>query len=193
MLGKTSESDLSEHLYDLIYELNAVSPSVLLAVLPQLEFKLKVWMFVKFEFLKFEELFEIQRWEKKVIFVGDLSVNLFLVCMNVLECACVLWFDTVLSSHESKAVSGWYLSGTHPSVCCLWIFALVDISIEWPIMLKPWRNFLAHEAKHTIIIQSVLVACRSLMVQHLGKASFINVSNALRVVRCCFPGHLTVF
>ena len=42
MLGKTSESDLSDHLYDLIYELNAISPSVLLAVLPQLEFKLKV-------------------------------------------------------------------------------------------------------------------------------------------------------
>lgn len=41
MLGKTSESDLSEHLYDLIYELNAIAPSVLLAVLPQLEFKLK--------------------------------------------------------------------------------------------------------------------------------------------------------
>jgi len=42
MLGKTSESDLSEHLYDLIYELNAICPSVLFAVLPQLEFKLKV-------------------------------------------------------------------------------------------------------------------------------------------------------
>ncbi|XP_052794341.1 sister chromatid cohesion protein PDS5 homolog A-like isoform X2 [Mya arenaria] len=41
MLGKTSESELSEHLYDLIYELNALCPSVLLAVLPQLEFKLK--------------------------------------------------------------------------------------------------------------------------------------------------------
>lgn len=42
MLGKTSESELSDHLYDLIYELNAIAPSVLLAVLPQLEFKLKV-------------------------------------------------------------------------------------------------------------------------------------------------------
>ena len=42
MLGKTSRSELSEHLYDLIYELNAIAPSVLLAVLPQLEFKLKV-------------------------------------------------------------------------------------------------------------------------------------------------------
>ncbi|KAL3879117.1 hypothetical protein ACJMK2_031429 [Sinanodonta woodiana] len=41
MLGKTSESELSEHLYDLIYELNGICPSVLLAVLPQLEFKLK--------------------------------------------------------------------------------------------------------------------------------------------------------
>ncbi|XP_071087825.1 sister chromatid cohesion protein PDS5 homolog B-like [Haliotis cracherodii] len=41
MLGKTSESEVSDHLYDLIYELNQVSPNVLLAVLPQLEFKLK--------------------------------------------------------------------------------------------------------------------------------------------------------
>lgn len=42
MLGKNSESDLSERLYDLIYELNSISSSVLLSVLPQLEFKLKV-------------------------------------------------------------------------------------------------------------------------------------------------------
>ncbi|ESO93934.1 hypothetical protein LOTGIDRAFT_177294 [Lottia gigantea] len=42
MLGKTSKSDVSNHLYDLIYELNQISPNVLLAVLPQLEFKLKV-------------------------------------------------------------------------------------------------------------------------------------------------------
>lgn len=42
MLGKTSESEVSNHLYELIYELNQVSPSILFAVLPQLEFKLKV-------------------------------------------------------------------------------------------------------------------------------------------------------
>lgn len=41
MLGKTSESEVSNHMYDLIYELNQVSPNVLFAVLPQLEFKLK--------------------------------------------------------------------------------------------------------------------------------------------------------
>ncbi|XP_064607690.1 sister chromatid cohesion protein PDS5 homolog B-like [Liolophura sinensis] len=41
MLGKTSESEVSEHLFELIYELNNISPNVLLAVLPQLEFKLK--------------------------------------------------------------------------------------------------------------------------------------------------------
>lgn len=44
MLGKTSESEVSSHLYDLIYELNQVAPNVLFAVLPQLEFKLKVDM-----------------------------------------------------------------------------------------------------------------------------------------------------
>ena len=41
MLGKTSESDLSDRLYDLIQELNSIASSVLLAILPQLEFKLK--------------------------------------------------------------------------------------------------------------------------------------------------------
>ncbi|KAK3099941.1 hypothetical protein FSP39_012194 [Pinctada imbricata] len=41
MLGKMSESEVSDRLYELIYELNSISPSVLLAVLPQLEFKLK--------------------------------------------------------------------------------------------------------------------------------------------------------
>ncbi|KAK7097021.1 sister chromatid cohesion protein PDS5 homolog A-like [Littorina saxatilis] len=41
MLGKTSESEVSNHLYDLIFELNQVAPNVLFAVLPQLEFKLK--------------------------------------------------------------------------------------------------------------------------------------------------------
>lgn len=42
MLGKTSESEVSGKLYDLVYELNNLAPSLLLAVLPQLEFKLKV-------------------------------------------------------------------------------------------------------------------------------------------------------
>ncbi|XP_062616219.1 sister chromatid cohesion protein PDS5 homolog B-like [Saccostrea cucullata] len=41
MLGKSSESEVSDRLYDLIYELNQISPNVLLSVLPQLEFKLK--------------------------------------------------------------------------------------------------------------------------------------------------------
>uniref|UniRef100_A0A2C9KAK3 Sister chromatid cohesion protein PDS5 homolog B n=1 Tax=Biomphalaria glabrata TaxID=6526 RepID=A0A2C9KAK3_BIOGL len=41
MLGKQAENDIGNHLYDLIYELNQVSPSILLAVIPQLEFKLK--------------------------------------------------------------------------------------------------------------------------------------------------------
>lgn len=41
-MGKTSDSILVENIYDLILELNRVCPSTLLAVLPQLEFKLKV-------------------------------------------------------------------------------------------------------------------------------------------------------
>ncbi|XP_031550354.1 sister chromatid cohesion protein PDS5 homolog A-like isoform X2 [Actinia tenebrosa] len=40
-LGKTSESDLAEKVYELILELNRISCPVLLSVLPQLEFKLK--------------------------------------------------------------------------------------------------------------------------------------------------------
>ena len=42
MLGKASESEVSDRVYDLIQELNVISPSVLLSVLPQLDFKLKV-------------------------------------------------------------------------------------------------------------------------------------------------------
>ena len=43
MLGKQADSEVSSHIYELIYELNQVAPSILLAVIPQLEFKLKVF------------------------------------------------------------------------------------------------------------------------------------------------------
>ena len=36
MLGKSSESEVSGRLYELIYELNGIAPNVLLSVLPQL-------------------------------------------------------------------------------------------------------------------------------------------------------------
>ena len=42
VVGKNSESEVAEHLYELILELHAIDSSVLLSVLPQLEFKLKV-------------------------------------------------------------------------------------------------------------------------------------------------------
>ncbi len=42
MLGKKEDTALGDHLFELIYELNVIAPGVLLAVLPQLEFKLKV-------------------------------------------------------------------------------------------------------------------------------------------------------
>lgn len=42
VVGKDSESEVVEHLYELILELHAIDSSVLLAVMPQLEFKLKV-------------------------------------------------------------------------------------------------------------------------------------------------------
>jgi len=41
MMGRQAENDVSNHMYDLIYELNQVSSTILLAVIPQLEFKLK--------------------------------------------------------------------------------------------------------------------------------------------------------
>ncbi|KAJ8028379.1 Sister chromatid cohesion protein PDS5-like B-B [Holothuria leucospilota] len=41
VLGKASDSELSKHTYELIYQLNLISNNLLLAVLPQLEFKLK--------------------------------------------------------------------------------------------------------------------------------------------------------
>ena len=42
VVGQQSDSDVAEHTYDLLFELNYIEPTVLLAVLPQLEFKLKV-------------------------------------------------------------------------------------------------------------------------------------------------------
>jgi len=41
-MGEQSDSDIAEHVYELLFELNRIEPSVLLAVLPQLEYKLKV-------------------------------------------------------------------------------------------------------------------------------------------------------
>ena len=45
MLGKNADGEVAGRLYDLIYELNSIAPCVLLSVLPQLEFKLKVSFF----------------------------------------------------------------------------------------------------------------------------------------------------
>jgi len=42
MLGSTSNSVLSDRVFDLIHELNTIQPTILYSVLPQLEFKLKV-------------------------------------------------------------------------------------------------------------------------------------------------------
>ncbi|XP_065058072.1 sister chromatid cohesion protein PDS5 homolog B-like isoform X1 [Rhopilema esculentum] len=41
VLGKETESDMNKHMYDLILELNRISKTILLSILPQLEFKLK--------------------------------------------------------------------------------------------------------------------------------------------------------
>lgn len=51
MLGKTSISDLSEHVFDLILELYNIDSHLLLSVLPQLEFKLKVSLSLKIKVL----------------------------------------------------------------------------------------------------------------------------------------------
>ena len=42
VVGEQSDSEVAEHIYDLLFELNCIEPTVLLAVLPQLELKLKV-------------------------------------------------------------------------------------------------------------------------------------------------------
>ena len=44
--GKSAESEVAEHIYDLILELHSIDSSVLLSVLPQLEFKLRVSLHV---------------------------------------------------------------------------------------------------------------------------------------------------
>ena len=43
VVGRSAESEVAEHIYDLILELHAIDSSILLSVMPQLEFKLKVW------------------------------------------------------------------------------------------------------------------------------------------------------
>ena len=42
VVGRSAESEVADHLYDLILELHAIDSSILLSVMPQLEFKLKV-------------------------------------------------------------------------------------------------------------------------------------------------------
>ena len=42
VLGKETDSCMERHIYELILELNRISNTILLSVLPQLEFKLKV-------------------------------------------------------------------------------------------------------------------------------------------------------
>ena len=43
LAGAETRSELNEHIYDLILELNRVASPVLLSVLPQLEIKIKVY------------------------------------------------------------------------------------------------------------------------------------------------------
>ena len=42
VVGRSAESEVADHIYDLILELHAIDSSILLSVMPQLEFKLKV-------------------------------------------------------------------------------------------------------------------------------------------------------
>ena len=42
VIGKHSESDVADRIYDLILELHGIDPTLLLSVLSQLEYKLKV-------------------------------------------------------------------------------------------------------------------------------------------------------
>lgn len=63
MLGKTSVSDLSEHVFDLILELYNIDSHLLLSVLPQLEFKLKVL--------------------KKHFLHHNVGLYMFLICFNI--------------------------------------------------------------------------------------------------------------
>ena len=44
VVGEQSESEVAGHIYDLLFELNCIEPTVLLSVLPQLELKLKVYI-----------------------------------------------------------------------------------------------------------------------------------------------------
>lgn len=90
MLGKQADSEVSNHLYELIYELNQVSANILLAVIPQLEFKLKVILALSsdthfFYAIFLSAKFSVQvRWVEPQIFWKVRVWQLFLSCGKVL-------------------------------------------------------------------------------------------------------------
>ena len=65
---------MSARLYDLIYELNLIASSVLLAVLPQLEFKLKVRKSI-IELDRSKVVWELIRMRHKIN--GELTLTYF--------------------------------------------------------------------------------------------------------------------
>lgn len=58
VVGEQSDSEVAEHIYDLLFELNCIEPTVLLAVLPQLEFKLKV----NYIFKSVDQVLDVTEW-----------------------------------------------------------------------------------------------------------------------------------
>lgn len=129
MLGKTSISDLSEHVFDLILELYNIDSHLLLSVLPQLEFKLKVntsyafyifeacvlWLLMIFFFMVHQIIWHIKLIHVKHIFAlfkGKLrkalkksnstsDVLTYSACMPMFGFWLVVFWGLYLSSNNS--------------------------------------------------------------------------------------------
>ena len=85
MLGNTSNSVLSDRMYDLILELNIIQPTILLSVLPQLEFKLKVYLLLYFVF-GISNVHLLYNTVLIVIFAGSMNIVIKFSVMQYIAC-----------------------------------------------------------------------------------------------------------
>lgn len=122
MLGKTSVSDLSEHVFDLILELYNIDSHLLLSVLPQLEFKLKVLKPHLFDLTLWHILIDLIRiFATWVTLLLSLCLDGILIAVKEMEGAAALMLMLVLwvYPHQTKNLN----SLTHYPQNCTFSFS----------------------------------------------------------------------
>ncbi len=120
-MGKSSVSDLSEHVFDLIQELFAIDPLLLVSVMPQLEFKLKVTMHIHLL---------VHQLAYKPFYC---KTNLFFCCLFrvMMERRGWLWWNCWLNSLEQKTLN-WPLRIAHSGSA----FWEGESFLRWKTVLK---------------------------------------------------------